>query len=188
VSQQERHLRAVPSSPGTRIQNVSGSEHCTYCCESPGLIMVAWVHTRKDIPHEGSPADCRGCSEQTGPCPFCEKGRALEFPENGRKPWGPQGFWRGIQPQHQAFTPTCSCNEPPLPRAEALKRLRELMTRVEASISADRIEKKPVAADDTEAAEARRRRDEAEAKLREAMKPPAVTLLDETPRPPTTLL
>lgn len=63
-----------------RVANVSSKAHCEWCCDD-GYVLVGYNRLGTD---------------EMGPCPYCEKGFAIEFPEKPRVgPWGIEGYWRG---------------------------------------------------------------------------------------------
>lgn len=114
--------------------------HCPYCCAHPGKIVVALEHTTRE-PHTSPAKECKGCFEQYGPCPFCDKGRELEA--SGQ--YGPEGFWRGIRPKPSDVPETCRCHERPLSRDASKQKLEELKQRL-ASYLADPNPRKAAAA------------------------------------------
>lgn len=61
--------------------------------------------------------------EALGPCPHCERGKTLEFPQEGRGRWGKDGYWRG---KSTSFLHPERTNDAPLPLSENKKRMREL--------------------------------------------------------------
>lgn len=66
------------------LENVTGSRHCAYCRDD-GLVVV---NERADG------------AEEMGPCPHCERGHLLEFPEGKPGPWGQAGYWKGRDAGH----------------------------------------------------------------------------------------
>lgn len=109
-----------------RVQNVSGHGHCEYCCgtgnqpdhvsRSPG----GWVF----VGYSGVGTD------QLAPCPYCEAGWIVEFPEKGKGPWGFEGYWRGRETA--GLEKTCRCSEKPLSPVENKARLAGLMRKLSA--------------------------------------------------------
>lgn len=99
-----------------RTQNVSQDEHCRYCCgtgvkSGMGWVFVGWSGVG---------------TEQLAPCPFCEAGFAVEFPEGGKGPWGADGFWQGRSTA--GVEPTCECDVERVPGTpEQIERLRIAM-------------------------------------------------------------
>lgn len=76
-------------------ENVTGREHCEWCCPHPGWVVA---YTRS----EGG-----GEVEEMGPCPNCEIGNRIEMGEMGRRQW-PRGFWQGRPTQLRR---ACVCDE-----------------------------------------------------------------------------
>ena len=130
---------AAPS----RIDNVEGEEHCRFCCQSPGYVVVGTrqVENRRYYDSGGRrvPAPSLAATsepdgfyedEELGPCPICQLGHKVEFPEKGTGPWGKEGFWRGMP--HSALKPDCRCDEKPVEKREA----REMIEATMASLRA----------------------------------------------------
>ena len=63
----------------SRTQNVTGRDRCRWCADEGQVV----VQIRS------------GGYEETGPCPYCEKGFAVEFPTSKTGPWGAEGYWHG---------------------------------------------------------------------------------------------
>ena len=69
-----------------RTRNVSERETCDWCFDE-GLVTV------------GTRPEGNGHLDMYGPCPYCEIGLKIEFPEKSRRPpWGPEGYWQGRDP------------------------------------------------------------------------------------------
>lgn len=107
------------------------SQHCAYCCAHPGKIVVAVEHTSPTIPHTSPASECRGCYEQYGPCPFCDRGRELEASGH----YGADGFWRGIMPRPADVPETCRCHSRPLSREASKQQVEALTARLTAYLS-----------------------------------------------------
>jgi hypothetical protein len=81
-----------------RIQNVSGHGHCEHCCGSGNKYGKGWVF----VGWSGVGTD------QMAPCPHCEAGWEVEFPDKGKPPWGFNGYWQGKN--SEGLEKTCQCH------------------------------------------------------------------------------
>jgi hypothetical protein len=83
-------MDALP--PEARTRNVSGKDTCVHCLNH-GLVCVSVrVSSEPESPFESY-----------GPCPFCERGFASEFPDSPHGgPWGPDGYWASRSPEEAA--------------------------------------------------------------------------------------
>jgi len=129
-----------------RLDNTpEGGEHCKFCCgNAPGMVVVGTEHTDKKHPHV-SGGGCLGCTEQYGPCPACELGKLFEFSKTGRRQWGRDGFWKGMEVSAlEALKPTCVCKDEILPNRENQARAQELLATLAASIGGGDPEPDPV--------------------------------------------
>jgi hypothetical protein len=80
-----------------------------------------------NTPHvQGKPSECPGCYEVFAPCPFCDRGRELEF--NGM--YGENGYWKGERPQPSDVKETCRCYERPLGKEASFQRLAQIQARL----------------------------------------------------------
>lgn len=68
-----------------RIRNITGVSRCGHC--DNGLAIVS----RRKVRHV--------LVDEHGPCPWCEKGARIEFPEKIKPHWGADGYWRGAPPE-----------------------------------------------------------------------------------------
>lgn len=89
-------MDALPAE--ARIRNVTSKDTCGYCLND-GLVVTS---TRPSKNPE-SPF------EQMGPCPYCERGFAHEFPNETKGPWvgrpgvwGEDGYWSSRRPEEAA--------------------------------------------------------------------------------------
>jgi hypothetical protein len=73
-----------------RTRNITESERCRRC-QDDGLFVVG--AERRNL--QGRLFDHDVCA----PCPDCERGHRIEFPERGDGIWGRDGFWRGRSPE-----------------------------------------------------------------------------------------
>lgn len=97
------------------VANVTGRAVCEWC--EDGLAHVA-----------SRPTDGSGFPEY-GPCPRCEAGARLEFPDGGKtRPVWPDGFWQGRD--ETVIRPTMQHGKT-LPHAENTLRLRLLTRRLD---------------------------------------------------------
>jgi hypothetical protein len=119
------------------IANLTRSDSCPYCHDE-GQLEVSTrqeIWPRDEIAKGGKkvPKKTEATVDEYGPCPRCEKGQRMEFPEPDAKgrvrvgPWGPDGFWRGRTPELEPATVSS-----PLSREENQRRLAELMKRMAA--------------------------------------------------------
>jgi hypothetical protein len=93
-------------------KNVSGNEHCGYCCGSEGFVFVGWSKVGTD---------------EMGPCPYCEAGERAEWGSDGRRRWR-NGYWQGRPAT--GVERACQCQIMHLSRDENKARLRELAARI----------------------------------------------------------
>src|SRR6266542_2243681 len=95
-------MKALPAE--ARTQNVSAKNSCRWCGDegmAPVQVRPAHEHLRCGKHVFAAPANSG--YEEFAPCPYCEKGFAVEFPtanpKSGRPtdagPWGKDGYWRG---------------------------------------------------------------------------------------------
>ena len=81
----EARARAKPQEP--LRQGWEPTFHCQVCRDD------GFVDVGRHIFFQGGQ---RRLGEiQSAPCPECYRGKHIQFPENGRCPWGEEGFWRG---------------------------------------------------------------------------------------------
>lgn len=107
-----------PTALTTRLDNLEGGKHCPFCCgHKPGWVFVGWSG-------DGT--------EQYGPCPHCALGYLVEFPEKGRGPWGPDGYWRGKP--IGGVEETCRCRESRIPLPQARETVVGIVADLDARI------------------------------------------------------
>jgi len=97
-----------------RVRNISGAQHCLHCCGSGSKTGQGWVF----VGWSGVGTD------QMAPCPHCEAGYEVEYPERGKPPWGADGYWRGRS--IDGLEETCQCGKLPLAPALARENLENL--------------------------------------------------------------
>jgi hypothetical protein len=128
-----------PLPDGTRTRNVTLSKTLRETCQRCDDTGYVVVQTRPAEPYvlggnRVEPAE-GACYDEMGPCPFCEKGAAEEFPDESKQnkakpitsPWDAgEGFWQGRAPTD---IPSRGSNEP-LPLEENKRRLAELQERM----------------------------------------------------------
>ena len=173
-----------------RIDNKHGDEHCEHCCVHPGLVFM-FIHSDRSVDHEpGAPGECPGCAEYYAPCPFCVRGRQLEFPSEGKGSWGNVGFWKGVRPHPSSVPKTCDCNaKATAPPEEARALLKEMIDRLSASTRMPIEREVQASREAEERAAVAARREAAEAELSAAMgAQSAATLLDDDSSEAVTLL
>jgi hypothetical protein len=133
-------------------QRKSGRVICRYCFDT-GWVMVALrdptpatvvargklvqVQTALErVQTADMTADVDGLRhEEMAPCPMCQVGYRVEFPQPsdknpnpGRGPFGEDGYWKGRDAVD--LVPMEASGSLPLPKAENAKRARELFARM----------------------------------------------------------
>ena len=77
----------IPFSGRRRVANLTGGEECA-TCRDDAIVTVG-------SERRAAGADRAYFVDVLGPCPNCERGLRLEFPNDGAGPWGKDGYWRG---------------------------------------------------------------------------------------------
>jgi hypothetical protein len=103
----------------TRTQNYSGNDRCSRCGDD-GQIVVSLRRFPRQLDLATNKLKPEGgLLEEMGPCPDCERGFRLEWGIGVLKdksqppkvldrwdvrggPWGPEGYWRGRDPDELA--------------------------------------------------------------------------------------
>jgi hypothetical protein len=101
AAERDRETEATALDPGPLESRPIETFACA-TCEDEGMVEVAF---RRDKIVRRDPATGRhvyggetGMIAEMGPCPYCEKGRRIEFPEDRVGPWGSAGYWQGRDP------------------------------------------------------------------------------------------
>ena len=128
----------------SRSQNRTGSERCGYCLDEgqvvvllralgPAVELVNGVIRRKKRRGPEPPG-----YEEMAPCPYCEHGYHVEFPQPNAKnakpgpgPWGKHGFWADAASElAHGIEKLQSAGYGPLPVHENRSRLQKLAEQI----------------------------------------------------------
>jgi hypothetical protein len=112
-----------------RFANVTGHAVCPHCVDGLALVQTRPATASIVRPHGRlERREAQGSYEEYGPCPWCELGFKVEYPEEKHARAWPLGYWQGRPPVVVDPPPA---NPEPLSVAENALRLKLLERRYE---------------------------------------------------------